>query len=294
MFSKALMLALAASPLVAAHGKVAVVTGDQGGNGTALGILGGVVPGPGRNSVTEKDTTVFSKKQAGTNIMSDGLGKTKGSGENTPEMLSLAMAQSGDTLPQVSANGGTLSGTYHIVTTDGAGPIKAVLDPTGTGKFSEGMMLEVTTQVPGTNGNIKPPKKGKRSFLGEIWERSLDALEARGLVKRASNVNTDHPMSFAIPAGVKCTGEMAGQKNVCLVKIANENKAGPFGGCIAMQIAGTGGAAAGNATAPATTPAAAPAAADVKAADADDEAGDDKKKDKKNKKNAKNAKRFTA
>lgn len=50
MFSKVLILALAASPLVAAHGKVAAVTGDAGGNGTALAIEGGIVPGPGPNS----------------------------------------------------------------------------------------------------------------------------------------------------------------------------------------------------------------------------------------------------
>lgn len=49
MFSKIMILALAASPLVAAHGKVAMVTGDLGGNGTALAIQGGVVPGPGPN-----------------------------------------------------------------------------------------------------------------------------------------------------------------------------------------------------------------------------------------------------
>jgi len=30
-------LAILAAPLVAAHGKIAVATGDQGGNGTALG-----------------------------------------------------------------------------------------------------------------------------------------------------------------------------------------------------------------------------------------------------------------
>lgn len=35
MFSKVLVLALAATPFVAAHGKIAVVTGDAGGNGTA-------------------------------------------------------------------------------------------------------------------------------------------------------------------------------------------------------------------------------------------------------------------
>lgn len=50
----------ALSPLVAAHGKVAVVTGDLGGNGTALGIKGAVVAGAGSNSKTELDTTVFN------------------------------------------------------------------------------------------------------------------------------------------------------------------------------------------------------------------------------------------
>lgn len=51
MFSKVLVLALAASPLVAAHGRVDVVTGDAGGNGTALAIQGGVVPLTGKNKV---------------------------------------------------------------------------------------------------------------------------------------------------------------------------------------------------------------------------------------------------
>lgn len=49
----AIVLALAASPLVSAHGKTSVVTGDLGGNGTALGIQGNVVPGEGPNYKTE-------------------------------------------------------------------------------------------------------------------------------------------------------------------------------------------------------------------------------------------------
>jgi hypothetical protein len=35
--SNVLALAILTAPLVAAHGKIAVATGDQGGNGTALG-----------------------------------------------------------------------------------------------------------------------------------------------------------------------------------------------------------------------------------------------------------------
>ena len=56
---------------VSAHGKIAVATGDQGGNGTALGILGGVVPGSGPNGQTEVDTTEFKGDSA------QGCGKTE-------------------------------------------------------------------------------------------------------------------------------------------------------------------------------------------------------------------------
>ena len=90
-------------------------TGDAGGNTTGLGIQGAVIPGAGTNKVTEVDTTVFKSKQAAT----DGLGKTK-AGPNTLDGMSQVMALSGSTLPQVSS-GGSISGTVHIVTTDGAG-----------------------------------------------------------------------------------------------------------------------------------------------------------------------------
>jgi hypothetical protein len=140
--------------------------------------MGAVVPGPGKNKDTEVDTTVFAK----TDIATDGLGKTTGNGKNTVDMMTMAMAQSGATLPQVSADGtGTISGTYHIVTTDGAGPIAAMLDTTGTGTFSSGVPLKVVTQVPGTGGNIKP--SAKRS----LWVRAMDTI-----MKRAANVNEDY------------------------------------------------------------------------------------------------------
>jgi len=238
MFSKIIIAALVASPLVAAHGKIAVMTGDAGGNTTGLGIQGGVVPGPGPNKVTEVDTTVFQSKQAAT----DGLGKTK-AGPNTMADMTAVMAASGSTLPQVS-DSGSLTGTVHIVTTDGAGPYTAIVDPTGTGAFSQGTQATVTTQVPGTKGNIAAPKQ--RRFIPRM-------LVKMGIVKRASNVNEDYPIAIQMPAGMSCSGTVAGQQNVCLVKIANPSGAGPFGGVVAMQMAG---GASGN-----TTAAAAPAAA---------------------------------
>lgn len=50
MFSKTAILILAASSLVAGHGKPTVVTGNAGGNATALASQGGVVPLEGPNS----------------------------------------------------------------------------------------------------------------------------------------------------------------------------------------------------------------------------------------------------
>jgi hypothetical protein len=97
-------------------------TGDAGGNTTALGIQGGIVPGAGSNSKTEIDTTIFSQLKAASN----GLGRTEGQGKNTLDAMSDVVAQSGSTLPQVSSNGGSLSGTLHIVTTDGAGPYTGI------------------------------------------------------------------------------------------------------------------------------------------------------------------------
>lgn len=74
-----------------------------------------------------------------------------------------------------------------------------------------------------------------------------------GLMKRASNVNEDYPIAMTIPADTKCTGTVGGQSNVCLVKIVNPSGAGPFGGVVAMQMAGdatTGTAAAAKRNAP--------------------------------------------
>lgn len=50
MLANIFLFALTLAPFATAHGKVAVVRGNAGGNGTALGIQGGIVPGAGPNS----------------------------------------------------------------------------------------------------------------------------------------------------------------------------------------------------------------------------------------------------
>ena len=99
MYTKALLSLLATATLVSAHGKVSVVTGNLGGNGTALGIKGAIVPGAGPNYETEVDTTVFWSKEITTD---DDIGYIEdGSGNNQLTGLTQTMALSGSTLPQV-------------------------------------------------------------------------------------------------------------------------------------------------------------------------------------------------
>ncbi|KAH6654790.1 hypothetical protein BKA67DRAFT_691751 [Truncatella angustata] len=239
-----LALTLSAVGLISAHGNVQVVTGDQGGNGTALGIKGAVVARFGANSETEKDTTVFGGNA--NDPMKDGLGKTTANGKLQVSDLADAMALSGTTLPQVSADGtGSINGTWRIVTSDGtannkAGKLFAVVDETGTGAYSKGTQLAATSDMVG-NGQ------------GNVVQRMVTrALQAVGIQKRATNVGADAPFSVKVPAGLTCTGTDAtsGQSNFCLMKIVNNNGNGPFGGNIAFQIAG---ASTGNTTAAAST-----------------------------------------
>ena len=88
--------------------------------------------------------------------------------------------------------------------------------------------------MPGTKGNIAAPKQ--RRFVTRM-------LVNMGIVKRASNVNEDYPFAATI-AGTTCSGTVAGQSGVCLVKIVNPSNAGPFGGVIAVQMADASTAAA--------------------------------------------------
>lgn len=139
------------------------------------------------------------------------------------------MQLNGGTLPQVSA-GGMLMMTLHQVNGDGAGPYTAMIDSTGTG--TNWTPITVATNVDGN---------------------------ARG--RNNANSKTDLPLNVAIPAGQTCTGTVAGQSNVCMVRVQNPARAGPFGGCIPVQMAGAAAAApAAGAAAPAAG-AAAPAAA---------------------------------
>ena len=122
------------------------------------------------------------------------------------------MAMSGDALPQVSA-GGELMMTLHQVNGDGAGPYTCMIDATGTG--TNWTPIQVTQNVDGN---------------------------ARG--RNNDQQMQDLPLTAAIPADQTCTGTVAGQTGVCMVRCENPARAGPFGGCVPVQMASAAAVAA--------------------------------------------------
>lgn len=234
----ALVLALAAAPMVSAHGKITLVTGDQGGNGTGLGILGAVVPGQGPNYKTEVDTTVFWSKDISTD---NDIGFTEdGSGNNELTDIAAAMTQSGSTLPQVSS-GGSINTTWHVVTDDGCGPVEALVDETASGKWSTAKSADVTTDMPGSAGDCPSDLANDSGNENKVRRALRRGLEKMGLVaKRAANVDKDFALSVAMPAGTSCNGTVNGISNLCLVKLSNNNANGPFGGVTFVQMTGAG------------------------------------------------------
>jgi len=113
-YSTLFLSTFALVPLVSAHGKILSVTGNAGGNGTALGIRGGIVPSSGGNALTEVDVTIFEQRK----VECDGFGRTPKFGQNKAEDLKRAMELSGEQLPQVKLgeNGGSVEGRWRVVT----------------------------------------------------------------------------------------------------------------------------------------------------------------------------------
>jgi hypothetical protein len=189
------VLALVAAPFVAAHGKIPQVVGDAGGNGTALGIKGAVIAGSGSNGNTEKDTTVFNSQ----NIRANGdWGKTTIDGQLKPQVASLATnarALSGGSMPLVTA-GGHINATWLAVTSDGCGPLEAIVDESAAGQFASALSTQVTTGMPGVAGECPAStNSGQNKVSGPAQTIALttrSVLVKMGLLsKRAQNTNKD-------------------------------------------------------------------------------------------------------
>ncbi|GKT59731.1 MAS3 protein [Colletotrichum tofieldiae] len=193
---------LAAANLVAGHGAIIGAVGPAGGTGMALGIVPDTPRDGTRARPFQQDSTRFKGPNA------DTFGQTTGGGENDLEAGTKAiMAMTGDQLPQVTP-GSTLDLTVHQVNGDGGGPYDCMINGDATG--AQWTNINVPVTVPGQNS---------RNRAGAM---------------------TDFPIKAEIPADQACTGTVAGQANVCLVRCQNAARAGPFGGIVPVQMAQAG------------------------------------------------------
>ncbi|KAL1871708.1 hypothetical protein VTK73DRAFT_1929 [Phialemonium thermophilum] len=193
---------LAMTPLATAHGAIVKAVGDAGGVGSALGIDPATPRDGTRRRPFQQDSTRFRGRTA------DTFGETVGAGPNQLESGTQAILdQNGGQLPQVSA-GGEIRMTLHQVNSDGGGPYTCMINADGTGQDWEA--IDVTLSPPGRNS------------------------------RNPSGAATDFPLNAAIPADQNCTGTVAGQDNVCLVRCQNQARAGPFGGVVPVQLADGG------------------------------------------------------
>ncbi|KAG5749014.1 hypothetical protein H9Q72_011012 [Fusarium xylarioides] len=185
---------------VSAHSVITNAVGDAGGSGMALGVDTSTPRDGTRRRPFQQDATRFRGASA------DTVGETLSNGDNDIEQGTLdIMEETGSELPQVNP-GGSLEMTVHQVNSDGAGPYTCMINADGTGTSWEN--IQVTTNVEGN-------ERG-RNRDGEMG---------------------DFPLVASIPAGQNCTGTVAGEDNVCLVRCQNPARAGPFGGVIPVQMA---------------------------------------------------------
>lgn len=217
------LAALASVQLAAGHGAIIKAVGDMGGNGSALGIDGATPRDGSTRNPFQADSTRFKNNNA------DACGETIGAGPNEPAKQMAKLVKESNGMPMISA-GGMVMMTLHQVNGDGAGPYSCMIDSTGTGTGGWTKM-EVATNIPGKNSRSKAKA-------------------------------TDFPLSAKVAADQTCTGNMAGMSNICMVRCNNAANAGPFGGCVPVQLVATGADA--SAKANATTSASASDAAEMK------------------------------
>jgi len=244
---------------VSAHG---LVTNINGANGVTMNGLSAIArtprDSPSPRSGAEADTSIIRQKELGTKKAS-ALGRTEGGGPvdaaaavssflgnsaAAAEKRSLkdllagrkgkgkaaaaggAAGGASDAVGTKSSKGavqeddaglgtsglptcsdsGVVSMTYHQVNQDGAGPLTAMVDP--------------------TSGGTDPAAFIAASMIADVPGK---------IAGLSATTTTDFAISAQMPAGMVCSGTVAGVKNVCVLRLNNNALAGPFGGSVVFQ-----------------------------------------------------------
>ncbi|CAE7198670.1 unnamed protein product, partial [Rhizoctonia solani] len=190
--------------VVRSHAVIVAVAGDNGVTGAGFGMVSSVPRDGTDEQPFQIDTSVFK------NLISDPCGSTLAGGSvNIANSLAASEKAGNGQLPALTDDM-VVSMTLHQVNGDGGGPFTAMFNTDGTGRKWKN--ATVVTQAPGENGLL----------VGGPFNSLFEAQ---------------------LPTGTKCTGGTNG--DACLVRVSNGGAAvgaGPFGGCIAVQMpSGSGG-----------------------------------------------------
>jgi hypothetical protein len=175
---------------------------EGGGPVDAATIISAFMNGAAGNTTSAKAAREFHLK-AFAKRATGGSKTPKGTVETGVAATTGQGAKSG--LPTCSDDG-VVTMTFHQVNQDGAGPLKAAVDPTSGGTDPTAFQsAQVTQNVPGL-----------------------------GIGGLSGVTTTDFPVAIQMPAGMTCSGSVGGATNVCIAKLQNSALAGPFGGSVAF------------------------------------------------------------
>ncbi|KAI9144884.1 hypothetical protein BKA69DRAFT_1121855 [Paraphysoderma sedebokerense] len=212
----AIIAILAVSTQVEGHGVLLAAHGENGIETPGLGVTMEFSARTGTGGKFQKDSSIIRAKEIAKGAKASECGRTTGGGKNDIQTQTAKVrSASGNGAFASVTEGKTMKLTMYQVNGDGAGPYTCQLSTSLDAKFSQD--LTIVQNAPGKKGNNKATQM------------------------------TNNTIEVQIPMGVKCA-------DACLVRCMNPANAGPFGGCVPIEVT--------PANAPAA-PAPAPGAADA-------------------------------
>ncbi|KAI9144880.1 hypothetical protein BKA69DRAFT_1035582 [Paraphysoderma sedebokerense] len=207
LFSIASLLAV--STQVHGHGVLLAAHGENGIETPGLGVTMEFSQRTGKGGKFQRDSSIIRTREIAKGTKASECGRTTGGGMNDiqSQAAKVRSAAAGGTYASVT-EGKTMKLTMYQVNGDGAGPYTCQLSTSLDAKFSK--ELTIVQNAPGKRGN-----------------------------SRATQM-TNNTIEVQIPMGVQCA-------DACLVRCMNPAGAGPFGGCVPIEVtpANPGGAAPG-------------------------------------------------
>jgi len=161
----------------------------------------------------EKRSLLIAARDLLSQLLSGQIGQNNNDGASTNTVAATTDTSPAQLMPGAGATSGlptcaddgTVNMVYHQVNQDGAGPLQAFVDPTSGGTDPSAFVAAtMVADVPGIAAGLSPV------------------------------TDTDFNIAAKMPAGTVCSGTVAGQTGVCIMRLNNNTPAGPFGGSVAF------------------------------------------------------------